>query len=164
MGEMAYKGKMMRLKDYISKDFIFIIHEPGDKYSFLKQLVVRAKERFVEIDEAALLKRLIYREGEVSTGIGHGVAIPHATVESIEKSLCIVAQTPEGLDFESLDASLVLITFLLLSPPDAMGSYLKLLARVARLASSEKFVHAMATAKDEDELFALIEEEDSRHV
>ena len=154
----------MRLKDYISKDFIFVIHEPADKLSFLKQLVERAKERFAEIDETELLKRLIHREEEVSTGIGNGVAIPHATVESMGKSLCIVAQTPEGLDFESLDSSPVHITFLLLSPPNAVGIYLKLLARIARLVSNEKFVLSMATAKDENELYALIEEEDSLHV
>ncbi len=154
----------MQLKNYISKDLIFVIHKPTDKLSFLKQLVECAKERFVEIDETSLLKQLTDREEEVSTGIGHGVAIPHATVESMEKSLCIVAQTPDGLDFKSLDSSPVHITFLLLSPINATGTHVRLLARIARMVSDEKFIISIAKAKDENELYTLIEEKYIQHV
>ena len=154
----------MHLKDHISSDLVFIIQGASDKAAFLKGLVARVKERFKDVDDKALFRRLIEREEEISTGIGHGVAIPHATVDNLDESVCIIAQTPEGLDFKSLDSSPVHITFLLLSPPDSTGVHLRLLARIARLVSDEKFILKIATAKDESDLYALIQEEDSRHV
>ena len=154
----------MHLKDHISRDLVFIITGQSEKEAFLKELVNRVKDRFQNIDDATLLKRLIEREEQVSTGIGHSVAVPHATLDDLDESVCVVAQTPQGIDFKSLDSSMVHITFLLLSPPESTGVHLRLLARVARLASSQSFIRKMATAKNVEELYDLIEEEDGRHV
>lgn len=154
----------MHLKEYISKDLVFFIRDVDEKSAFLANLVGRVKERIDDIDDVALLDRLNAREEEISTGIGHGVAIPHATVDNLDKSLCVIAKTPRGVDFKSLDSSLVHVTFLLLSPPAATGTHLRLLARIARLVSEEKFIARMAAAGDETELMTMILEEDERHV
>ncbi len=154
----------MRLKECIADDLIFVIHEPTDKLSFLEELAARIKERFPDIDSHALLTRLTAREEQVSTGIGQGVAIPHATIEGLEKTHCIIAQIPQGVDFKALDSLPVHIVFLLLSPPGKIGDHLRLLARIARLASNKEFILGIADVKEAKELYARVEREDSLHV
>ncbi len=154
----------MHLKDYISEDLIFIIPGPKNKLDFLETLVARVKDRFPRIDERALFDRLIKREEEVSTGIGHGVAIPHATVEGLQKSHCVIAKVLGGVDFDALDGALVHTIFLLISPPEPGGVHLRLLARIARFVMSPTFIQRMASAQDTAEIYASLVEEDSRHV
>ena len=77
---------------------------------------------------------------------------------------CVIAQIPEGVDYLALDTSPVNITFLLLSPPGKTGDHIRLLARIARLASNEVFLSRITKAKDAVEIYALTVEEDNRHV
>jgi nitrogen PTS system EIIA component len=154
----------MRLRDYISQDLTFVIRTPMLKVDCLRELVDHVKQRHPEIDERALLERLITREEEVTTGIGHGVAIPHATLEGLEHALCVVAQIPAGIDFLALDASPVHVIFMLLSPPGATGVHIRLLARIARLVDSQDFITHMATASGADAVYEQIIAEDGQHV
>jgi PTS system nitrogen regulatory IIA component len=154
----------MRLRDYISRDLTFVIHGPLLKRELLREMVLHVKRCHPEINDRALLARLIAREEEVTTGIGHGVAIPHATLEGLSHPLCVVAQIPEGIDFLALDASPVHVVFMLLSPPSGTGVHIRLLARIARLVDGEDFIARAARASDEEALHRLILEEDSRHV
>jgi PTS system nitrogen regulatory IIA component len=160
----ATLGGAMRLRDYISRDLTFVIHSPLLKVDCLRELVDHVKQRHAEIDELALLERLIAREEEVTTGIGHGVAIPHATLEGLEHPLCVVAQIPAGIDFLALDASPVHMVFMLLSPPGATGVHIRLLARIARLVDNQDFIARMVTASDAEAVYEQIIEEDERHV
>ena len=116
------------------------------------------------IDEQALLERLTAREEEVTTGIGHGVAIPHATLEGLEHTLCVVAQIPSGIDFLALDASPVHVIFMLLSPPGTAGVHIQLLARIAQLVDSQDFIARMATVSDADAVYEQIIEEDELQI
>ncbi len=154
----------MRLNDYVEEDLVFVIHGPADKQSFLQQLVACVKKKKPTIDEHKLFDKLMEREEQVSTGIGHGVAVPHAVVEGLDRIVCLIALSPEGIEFQALDASPVHVTFLLLSPPGMTGSHLRLLARIARLVCRREFVSRIAKAKDASEVFALTMEEDGRHV
>lgn len=154
----------MRLCDYISKDLVFIIDDAGDKPTFLKKVVSLVQERYPALDKDRLLGRLMEREEQVTTGIGHGVAIPHAAVDGLESTLCVVAQVPGGIDFQALDASPVHVIFLLLSPPGSTGTHIRLLARIARLVDEETFVLRMAQAHGAEELYEVVSQEDCRHV
>ncbi len=154
----------MRLKDFTEEDLVFVLTGVADKTSFLREIVSRVKSRLEGIDEERLLVRLVEREEEVTTGIGHGVAIPHATVEGLDQTHCVIAQIPEGLDFNALDSSPVHLIFLLISPPSSVGVHLRLLARIARIVSRDKFVYRVATAGSARDIYRLVEEEDGRHV
>jgi PTS system nitrogen regulatory IIA component len=155
----------MRLRDHIARELIFVIPAPGDKRSFLQQAAHLVCQQLTGVEEDVLLARLLAREAQVTTGIGHGVAIPHATLEGLTRSLCVIIQVPAGgVDFQALDTSPVRVLFLLLSPPENAGVHIRLLARIARLADSESFVAALAAAKDQEEIYRLTLEEDARHV
>ena len=154
----------MRLRDHTSRELVFVFSEPCGKRPFLEQLVGLVREQLPGIDDASLLARLIAREEQVTTGIGHGVAIPHAIVDGLERTRCVVVQIPGGMDFESLDASPVHVAFLLLSPPGVTGVHIRLLARIARLVDSGQLVQDIARAASADEVYEVLMDLDGRHV
>lgn len=154
----------MRLKEYISKDLVFVVRGSGSKADFLKDLTTCIKELFPSINPDTLLDNLTERENQASTGIGHGVAIPHTNLAGIEKTVCVIFLSPDGVDFESIDSTPVNLTFLLLSPLGHVGNHLRILARIARLVSREGLVSSMNSAENLAKAYAIIEKEDQRHV
>ena len=152
----------MRLRDHTNRDLVFVFQGQCEKRPFLHQLVGLVKDRLPGLDDAQLLARLIEREEQVTTGIGHGVAIPHAIVEGLEETCCVVVQIPGGIDYESLDTSPVHVAFLLLSPPGVPGVHIRLLARIARLVDSGGLVRNMARARSEAEVYEVLMAEDAR--
>jgi PTS system nitrogen regulatory IIA component len=116
------------------------------------------------VDGNALLDRLIEREGQQSTGVGGGVALPHAMVSGLERTVLVVGRMREGLDFAALDSEPVDVFFLLLSPAEANSEHLRVLARVARIIAPEETLEKLRRATGPTELFQMLLEEDARHV
>ena len=75
---------------------------------------------------------LLRRESLASTGIGHGIAIPHATHAAVPRSVVAIARSRCGIDFESLDDKPVRVIALALSPPEHPGEQLRVMAKIAR--------------------------------
>ena len=82
-----------------------------------------------------VLEALHEREEQVSTGIGHGVAIPHAYCDQIEKPLAVFGRSPEGIEFEACDNAPVHFVVLLLVPVNQPHVHLQTLASIAGLFS-----------------------------
>ncbi len=154
----------MKLRDYTKRELVFVFGEQCDKRPFLQRLVRMVKGQLPDIDDASLLERLYAREEQVTTGIGHGVAIPHAIVDGLDRTRCVVVQIPGGIDYESLDSSPVHVAFLLLSPPGVTGVHIRLLARIARLVDSGELVSDMARADGADAVYQVLMEQDASHV
>jgi PTS system nitrogen regulatory IIA component len=154
----------MRLRDHVDSGLIFVNVKPADKSSLLRLLVDRTSERLSGIDGTELLQCLEERERKGSTGIGQGVAVPHATVEGLDKPICVLAQIPGGVEFDSIDHAPVRFVFMLLSPANAVWSHLRLLARISRIVSCEKFIRDVVAAPDSETVLELVAQEDERHV
>lgn len=84
-----------------------------------------------EVD--GLVRSLMHREEMGSTGIGCGVAVPHAKHETINRLVGIIGYIPDGVDFESLDREPVKRIFLFLSPPHKPGEHLRALQQISQL-------------------------------
>ena len=110
------------------------------------------------------VKALIRRENRGSTGFGHGVAVPHVKHPAISKMAVAVGISRSGVEFNALDRQPVYSVFLLLSPPNRAGEHIRLLARIARICSSDALVRMITEAHTADEISALIAREDERHV
>lgn len=155
----------VRLRDVLQPDRVTILEDPvGTKRALIERLVHLAKQRLPGIDEELVLGLLLEREGQVTTGIGHDIALPHATVPGLERPCCFVVQVPGGVDYEALDGNPVHLVFMLLSPPQRSSLHIRFLARLARLLDDVSFVSRLVQAEGSDELYRLIIEEDGRHV
>lgn len=107
-----------------------------------------------------VLKALLDREDLGSTGIGAGVAVPHAKHDSIGDLVGAFARSKKGVNFDALDGEPVFVIFLLLSSKNASGSHLEALAYISRLVRDEKFVKYLRDAKDVKDIRELLEEAD----
>ena len=96
------------------------------------------------------------REQQVSTGLGAGVAIPHAKSDGVQKPGIAAMVVPNGVDFDSLDGLPTKLFFLIASPHQASDAHLDVLARLSTLLVSEKFREDLIKAKSTDEFLNLI--------
>lgn len=153
----------LRLRDYMREDLVFWDLPRLDKPAFVKALVGQVMSALPSLDEGQLLDRLLEREAQQSTGIGGGLALPHATVSGLEKTVLVVGRIREGLDFDALDGEPVDLLFLLLSPPDARDVHLRLLARLARIVTPDETLAELRRTSDATHLFQVLLEQDARH-
>jgi PTS system nitrogen regulatory IIA component len=157
------KVPILRLGDYLQENLVLWYLPLLDKPAFLEDLAARVVTVLSAVDQQELLERLLEREAQQSTGIGGGLALPHAIVGGLEKTALVVGRCREGLDFAALDSEPVDLLFLLLSPEGAKGEHLRLLARLARIVSPEETLAELRSASGPEELFRMLLEQDARH-
>lgn len=126
----------------------------------LAALLATADTRLATDDVERLL---VQREAQQSTGVGGGVAIPHAAVEQLDRILGAVLLCPEPLGFDAIDGLPVSIFFAVIGPRKAVGEHLKTLARVSRLLRDDAFRARLVAAESGTAAFELIAVEEGRH-
>lgn len=99
---------------------------------------------------------VLQRERLGSTGVGQGVAIPHARLRGITSVIGVFARLRTPVDFESIDGRPADLVFMLLAPEDAGAEHLKALARVSRLLRREDVRQRLRAAPDTDAIYAVL--------
>ncbi len=153
----------MKITDYLQENMVDADLRPRDKVDCLRQMIGLLAQAKAIRDEEDSLTRLLEREKVVSTGIGNGIAIPHAKAAHVSSMVIAVARVKEGLDFEALDGRPVHILFLLLGPPQKAGLHVKLLARIARLVKDPAFLEQLKLADSAQKLYQVIRTGDERY-
>lgn len=108
-------------------------------------------------DEEAARAALLERERKMSTGMQHGVAIPHGKTEAVTSLVACLGVSPRGIDFDSLDGEPARIFIMTLSPTDRTGPHIQFLAEVSQLLKSAEVRGAMLKAKDPAELLRILQ-------
>ncbi|MCS7227631.1 MAG: PTS sugar transporter subunit IIA [Endomicrobia bacterium] len=151
----------MKIMSFLDPKSIILPIKEKEKKAIIKELidVLERNHRVKNKDEA--FKSVIEREKLGSTGVGLGVAIPHGRTSSVDKLVGALGISPEGVDFESLDGEPVHFVFLILSPLDATGDYLRAISRVARFFKDKFFREALKNVSSVEEAIKIIKQEDS---
>ncbi len=102
------------------------------------------------------------RESTRTTGIGHGLAIPHGKCDCVGKLVMAIGRPEQPIDFQSIDGRPVSLIILLISPADQTGPHIQALATVSRLMTNDNFRHAIREAKTADEVYRLIEQQEGQ--
>src|SRR5208283_2510962 len=132
----------MKLGDIIPEGFFVDDLKSTEKEDVIREMV-QALVKTGRIDESTsgkVVKALMDREELGSTGIGAGVAVPHAKHDSITDLVGAFGRSRKGINFDALDGEPVHILFLLLSSKSASGAHLEALAYISRLVRDEKYV------------------------
>lgn len=153
----------MKLHHYLRPDLIILDLQAEGVEGTLQSLVHQLAESGLIEDEQSVFGALLKRETSQSTGIGAGVAIPHACYPGLDTTVMALALSRKGVDFRALDERPVHTFFLLLSPPAHSGTHIKLLARIARLIKHSGFMDQLLTASSSDEAIERIREFDEQH-
>lgn len=110
-----------------------------------------------------VLEAVMERERLGSTGIGDGVAIPHARTSHVDRVCGVFARLKHPVDFDSVDSRPADLIFLLLAPEDAGAEHLKALAKISRLFRRQDFRQALRAAPSADAIQALLHESDAQN-
>lgn len=151
----------MKITEILSKDRIIPNLGSRSKKEVILELVRALSPEGLDSDR--LVKVLLEREKLGSTGIGDGVAIPHGKLREIGSLIASFGRSRGGVDFDSLDGNPAHLFFLLVAPENSAGIHLKALARISRLFKDGQFRHALMMAKDQEDLFHIIQEEDDKY-
>lgn len=145
------------LRDHLDASRVIDL-EATNKADALVELVGAAASAEAVHDGDALLVAVRDRENLLSTGIGLGIAIPHARIASVDAFVVAVGRHAEGLAFESIDSKPVHIVVLIAGPSDAKKPYLELLAQISRRLKLETVRDAILAAPSPEEVVALLTE------
>ena len=127
----------------------------------LAEVLVAAKK--LQKDQVqTIVEEAMRREAVGSTGIGHGIAIPHCRTPLAKDIICSYGQCAEGLDFDSLDGEPVHSVFLLLTPPDRKEDHLALMKSFASQIRKEHFCEFLHQVPNSQALIELLAEFEGR--
>lgn len=153
----------MNILDILDEESIIAEIKSVSKKEVIEELAALAARQNDDLELDLVVERLMEREKLGSTGVGDGVAIPHAKVSAMEKVAAVFGRSIEGVDFDSMDGKKAHLFFLLVAPDSSTGSHLKALARISRLMQNSAFRAGLMEAKSREELFKTFAEEDSKY-
>jgi PTS system nitrogen regulatory IIA component len=111
------------------------------------------------LDAEAVLDALLEREAAGSTGVGHGVAVPHARLEGLDHMRGVFVRLEQPVPFEAVDDQPVDLLFALFAPKGANSEHLRALARVSRLLRQSDLRQQLRQAKTADAIHLLLVQE-----
>ncbi len=146
----------MNISDIITPSRIEVnvpIHSKDELLEYMPGIL----KRNGDIDDIHEVRRIIFeRENLMSTGIGHGIALPHGKTNAVKQTSAALLTLAEPLDYESLDNEPVQIVVILVGKEDQVSTHLKLLSKISRIVSSESFRNEAVHAKKPEDIHALL--------
>jgi PTS system nitrogen regulatory IIA component len=142
----------MNIRAFLSQNDVIVDVRASHKVQLLKDLSTRAALE-VALDPALVSAEILKREKLGSTGLGSGVAIPHARIPGLSKPYGVLARLKRALDFAAIDEEPVDLVFLLLLPSSSAGEQLNALAAVARQLRKTAIAAMLRKARDGSEAY-----------
>ena len=147
----------MKIADLLAKESIDLQAKVGSKAEALEHLVTLMAKSGKLADEAEYKRCVLAREEEGSTGIGEGIAIPHAKTNAVKAPGLAAMIVSEGVDFASLDDQPAKLFFLIAAPDTEDNVHLDVLSRLSILLMDEEFTTALYAAKSPKEFLGIID-------
>jgi PTS system nitrogen regulatory IIA component len=148
--------------DLITPKSIIANMRAGSKKQSLQELAKKASELTGQ-HERAVFDVLLERERLGTTGVGHGIAIPHGKLPNLDRVYGVFARLERPIDFDAIDEQPVDLMFLLLAPEAAGADHLKALARVSRLLRDAAMCEKLRGSDSADAIYALLTQTEASH-
>jgi PTS system nitrogen regulatory IIA component len=154
----------MKLLDFLVANATVEDLKAEEKAGAVKELV----ERLVVAGElgkrtaSGVTKAIMEREALGSTGIGRGIAVPHAKHSAVKRVIGVLGRSKTGVNFAAIDGEPVFLVFLLISPADQPAAHLKALEHISVVLRDENFSRFLRRARDQADLLSLLAEADEK--
>ncbi|WP_428608127.1 PTS IIA-like nitrogen regulatory protein PtsN [Sedimenticola sp.] len=146
--------------NFINAERISVANPAASKKRILEEIAGLLATASEELNQGTVFDKLLERERLGSTGLGHGIALPHARVAGVTEARGAFIQLQSGADFDAIDQKPVDLVFGLLVPEEATEEHLQLLAKLATLFSDETFCQRLRKSQDREALLqAFIQQE-----
>ena len=152
----------MRLIDILTQDCIVPDLKGRVKREVLEEMAAELTFKFAGLNKERLLEVILERERLGSTGIGYGVAIPHARLKGLNSIIILFGRSLSGVEFQALDERPAHLFFLIVAPEDSTTAHIKILARISRLLQDAVLRNRLMVASTQEEIYSIIAEEDRK--
>lgn len=150
------KYKEIKLSDLLKEKYINLTLKSVKKKEIIAELAGLIAQSKKLTNKKAFFEAIIEREELGSTGIGCGVAIPHAKTKVAKDFLLAFGRKDAGIDFGALDGEKTYLFFILASPKEEIGGHLKILAEISRLVKDRFIIELLRRAKDKKEILKIV--------
>ncbi|PMC79413.1 PTS fructose transporter subunit IIC [Aerococcus viridans] len=138
----------MKITDILREDLMILDVKADSKAAILDEMTQKLLDTGAVTDFDSFRADIQKREDTMSTGLGNGIAMPHAKNESVKKTSVVFAKKPGGLDFESLDGQPAELFFMIAAEGGSADTHLQVLAELSKLLMNEDFIAALKGAQD----------------
>lgn len=152
----------MKLSDFVVREAIISDLAATTKEGVIREMVdrLRGTGNVQNGEQEAVIKAILKREEQGTTGIGRGVAVPHTKHSGAARLICTIALSKKGIDFTSLDGEPVHILFMLVSPSDRPGDHLRALESISRHLRNDTFCRFLRQAMTREQILDVLDEAD----
>ena len=150
----------MKLSKFCDETLVNFGLNATTKNAAIDEMVELVCSSNMVIDKGQLLNDIKDRENLVTTGVGYGVAFPHAKTKSVKGIVIAFGRSDNGIDFDAMDHRPVKLFFLIAAPEDAIGAHLNVMARLSYLMKSEENRNKLFESASPGDVLALIDNVD----
>ena len=150
----------MSLASLLSAEQIIPEMKARERWSAIVELIdlLVAQGKIKAEDRESILASVNLREETMSTGIGFGIAIPHASSDRIEEVVWAFGRSSQGIEFDALDNAPVKFVVLFIQPKNQFQTHLRALAKLAKFLNNRSVRESLAVAQSADEIHAIFRE------
>lgn len=154
----------MKLSDLIAAELVLLPLQATDKWQAIQQLAEAPARagRYPADAVATVHQALVTRERSMSTGMEHGIAIPHAAVDGIDDVVAVLGLSPQGIPYDTLDGGPARIVVCLVIPRSKKLMHIKTLAEIARLLSRAEVRTRLLECTGPEQVARLLREMDAQ--
>ncbi len=145
----------MEIRDFLSLEHVLVDAEASDKVQLIEALAARAASA-LRLEGGVIVSAVAKREALGSTGVGGGIALPHARIDGLKRPFGLLARVAAPIEFDAVDGKPVDVVFMLLLPASSHGEQLNILASVARKLREGEVLQKIRSATDTAEVFRAI--------
>jgi len=144
------------MSDFVSRPLVRAHLKSHTKNEVLSEIVDQISVCKKIKNNKEILERILDREKQGSTGIGNGIAIPHARIKDLKEAVLFIGLSRKGIDFASIDGSPVHLIVLFLTPLLESGLHVKILSRIGAILNDKVLVGQLMRCSNDDELFRAL--------
>lgn len=151
----------MKIEELLNPKLAILNLQANDKDSAIREMAGMMADQGIVNNEEEFIKSIWDRENQTTTGIGDGIAMPHARNKNINKAAVLFAKSENGIDFKSLDGKPVHLFFMIAAPEGADNAHLQALAKLSSLLIDPEFVNELKKATSGEEVISLFKQKDA---
>lgn len=146
----------MKFSSLINRDLVSSDLSAPDRNGVLKEIVEKLAAYHKNLNFQSVLQKLVEREEISSTGLGNGIAIPHARLDTIKDVLFFCGVSKKGIDFNAPDGNPVHLFFLFITPTAETATHLKILSRISLILKNESVVKRLLDSRSDQEIYETL--------
>lgn len=154
----------MEIKDLLRKDIMILDLKAKTKMEAIDEMIEKMAEKNIINDKKLFKEEIVNRENQSSTGLGEGVAMPHAKTKAVNTPAVLFARSKDGLDYEALDGEPTYIFFMIAAAEGANETHIETLSKLSKLLLREGFIENLKNVNTEEDVFLAIDNQEIEEV